>query len=122
MTNRTIPAKKQDRDRKRNGEKMASDFAKAAEEIIEGAGGASNLVSADLSAPEIIICVNNVAKANITRINAVECVRSVIYQKKQYDIYIEEDAADVFAELRKQPGLSSGSGGFVSALKRFFRS
>ncbi len=80
---------------------MALDYAETAKKILDGVGGAKNVVSATNCMTRLRLVLNDESKADDDKVGKIKGVKSVIKQGGQYQVVIGNEVSDVMKEFDK---------------------
>ncbi|MBQ9063288.1 MAG: PTS glucose transporter subunit IIA [Eubacterium sp.] len=87
---------------------MALDYVKTSKDIIEGVGGAGNIVSAGHCMTRLRLVLQDESKADDAKVNAIKGVKSVIKQGGQYQVVIGNEVSNLFKEFEKMGNFGGG--------------
>ena len=80
---------------------MALDYVETSKQILEGVGGAENIVSATNCMTRLRLVLKDEGKANDDAVKAIKGVKSIIKQGGQYQVVIGNEVSNLFKEFSK---------------------
>ena len=89
---------------------MAMDYVDVSKRILDGVGGAENIVSATHCMTRLRLVLKDESKANDKVMNKIPGVKSIIKQGGQYQVVIGNEVSNLFKEFKKLGSFTEDAG------------